>query len=144
MQLNAIIYQWLYMHFKYMYFMLNVFNTNIWAVNERVTFSMLHTKTSGFTESWRRLDMNFINSCTKCLLIQRFDIWLHILKYFLTSTLMNQISFHIFEYKTFAVHDTSNIESDLKKKRTRPKNICTCLFMEIYKTISIWFPLTLP
>ena len=85
MQLNAIIYQWLYMHFKYMYFMLNVFNTNIWAVNERVTFSMLHTKTSGFTESWRRLDMNFINSCTKCLLIQWFNIWLHILKYFVPS-----------------------------------------------------------
>lgn len=50
---------------------------------------------------------------------------------------MNQISFHKFKYKTFALHDTSNIESDLKKKRTRPKNICTCLFMEIYKTISI-------
>ena len=111
---------------------------------------MLRTKTSGFTESWRRLDMKFINSCTKCLLIQWFNIWLYILKYFFIiisvewTTLMNLILFHIFKYKTFALHDTSNIESDLKKKRTRPKNIYTCLFMEIYKTISIWFPLTLP
>ena len=50
---------------------------------------------------------------------------------------MNQGLLHIFNYKTFALYDISNIESYLKKKRTRPKNICTCLFMEIYKTISI-------